>query len=225
MTSAELHQPSSGAVPARGGRRARPRLARLRLVRLHLASRRVPTALAMLAACGVVLWAGLHWHWIRGSGPAAQHLPLAIEAGTAAVIAVTTASPLSELERATGRWLPCLRLAVCAALAGAAFGALAAGAAAEHLPGGNLDMLRNIAGLAGIGLLCAALLGGGLGWVGPMAYLVVAEYALDAAWTTPWMWPTRPPHDLGAALCAALVFAAGTAVITIRGARNSAREQ
>ena len=86
-------------------------------------------------------------------------------------------------------------------------------------------MLRNIAGLAGIGLRCAALLGGGLGWVGPMAYLVVAEYALDAAWTTPWMWPTRPPHDLGAALCAALVFAAGTAVITIRGARNSAREQ
>ena len=40
--------------------------------------------------------------------------------------------------------------------------------------------------------------------------------------TTPWIWPARPPHDVGGALCAAVVFAAGLAVITVRGARESA---
>jgi hypothetical protein len=85
-------------------------------------------------------------------------------------------------------------------------------------------MLRDLAGLTGIALLAAALLGGSLAWVGPLAYLVVTLHALGAAWTTPWIWPAWPPHDLGAALCAALVFAAGVTVITIRGARDSARE-
>jgi hypothetical protein len=49
-----------------------------------------------------------------------------------------------------------------------------------------------------------------------MAHLLVAESAIAAGWTTPWTWPARPPHDLGAALCAAVVFTAGTAIITMR---------
>jgi len=86
-----------------------------------------------------------------------------------------------------------------------------------------------VAGLTGIGLLFAAVLGGGLAWAGPLAYMVVAAYELYAAWhggalTTPWIWPARPPHDAGAALCAGLVFAAGMVVITVRGARDSAGE-
>jgi len=55
-----------------------------------------------------------------------------------------------------------------------------------------------------------------------MAYLLVTESALAAGWTTPWIWPARPPHDRGAAICAALVFAAGTAVITLCGSREHA---
>jgi hypothetical protein len=80
----------------------------------------------MLVVCGAVLY----WHWIRGSGLAAQHMPLVIEAGAATVIAVTTASPFGEPERVTGRWLPYLRPITCVVLAGAAIGALAAGSAA-----------------------------------------------------------------------------------------------
>jgi hypothetical protein len=53
---------------------------------------------------------------------------------------------------------------------------------------------------------------------------VLAAYAVNGSWQTPWTWPGRPPHDLGAALCAALVFAVGAAVITVRGARDSAPE-
>ena len=85
-------------------------------------------------------------------------------------------------------------------------------------------MLRSVAGITGIGLLSAAALGGALAWVGPMAYAVLGEVALSAAWHTPWTWPARPPEDHGAALCAGLAFAAGIIVITVRGARDSAGE-
>ncbi len=42
---------------------------------------------------------------------------------------------------------------------------------------------------------------------------------LTAGWTTPQVWTAGPWIDLGAALRATLVLAAGTAVITVRGSR------
>jgi len=42
--------------------------------------------------------------------------------------------------------------------------------------------------------------------------------AVNLGWTTPWLWAAQPPHDLGGALCAGLVFAAGLVVATVRGA-------
>ena len=113
-----------------------------------------------------------------------------LEAGTASVIAVTTYSPFGEPERATGRWLPYLRFGTAGALTGIAVGLLSAGAAAAHLPGGTLDVVRNVAGMTGIGLISAAVIGGGLSWIGPMAYLVLSEDAILNAWRTPWVWPT-----------------------------------
>jgi hypothetical protein len=217
VTAAGVDRPPSGLAAAQGMRPAG-----LRLVRLYLASRRTLTCLLVLVACAIALRTALHW--IPCSGLASRQLPLTIQAAAAVVIAVTTRSPFGEPERATGRWLPFLRLGTVMALAGTAVGALAAGSASAHLPGGTLGMLRDLTGLAGIALLAAVLLGGALAWVGPMAYLVVTLHALQAAWTTPWIWPARPPHDRGAALCAALAFAAGVVVITVRGARDTARE-
>jgi hypothetical protein len=178
----------------------------------------------LLAGLGCLLWAALHWHWNIAGGPAAQELiPLVVETGAAAVIAVTTYGPFGELERATGRWLPYLRLGAALLLTAAAAGTLAAGATGGVLPGGTLAMLRNLAGMTGIGLLSAAMFGGAFGWAGPMAYLLVTETALAGAPTTPWIWPARSPHDLGGALCAYGVLAAGLAVIMLRGARDSSR--
>jgi hypothetical protein len=68
------------------------------------------------------------------------------------------------------------------------------------------------------------VLGGAFAWGGPMAYLLVTETALTQGWTTPWVWGTRPPHDLGAALCAAAVIAVGLAAITLRGPHMSRRD-
>jgi hypothetical protein len=55
--------------------------------------------------------------------------------------------------------------------------------------------------------------------------LTAAVWALYTQWhppalTTPWLWPARPPHDLGGALCAGLVFTCGVMVVTVRGARD-----
>ncbi len=221
MTAAGVGRPAGRAAAARPAT-AGPQRAGLRLVRLHAARRRVLTCLLVLAACAVALRTALHW--LPRGGVYSRQIPLTIEAGAAAVIGVTTRSPFGEPERATGRWLPWLRLAACLALTGIAVGALAAGAAAAHLAYGAAGLARDLAGLIGIALLAAAVAGGALAWIGPIAYLAVTLPALTGHWTTPWIWPARPPHDRGAAICAALVFAAGVAVITVHGARDGSPE-
>jgi hypothetical protein len=212
------------ALPASapGAMAYRPVGAGLRLAGLHVVSRRVPFGLGLLAAFGVLLGIALHHHWSMAGGPAVQVLvPLTIQTGAAAVVAVSTHGPFGDLERATGRWLPWLRFGTALALTAVAYGALAAGATGGVLPGGSLALLRYLAGTAGLGLLSAVALGGAFGWVGPMAYLLITEVALNGHPTTPWVWAARPPHDHGAALCAGVVFAAGTVAITLFGARNA----
>lgn len=86
---------------------------------------------------------------------------------------------------------------------------------------GSLSIGVNLAGLTGVALLTAAVTGSGLSWTGPLAYVVLSMYAVDESWTTPWIWPARPPGDRGAVACAVLVLAAGILVITVRGARGT----
>ena len=222
MTAAGVHQAHPGAAPAPAGQ---PGQAALRLLGMFLVSRRVPAALAVLAGLGALMWAALHGHWNIAGGPAAQQvIPLAIETGAAAVIAVASYGPFGEPERATGRRLPYLRLGVTVGLTAAAIGTLAIGSTGGYLPGGLAAMARNVAGITGVGLLCAVVLGGMLAWAGPLAYWVLAEGALANRLTTPWVWPARPPLDRGAAICAYLVFAAGLVLITVRGAHESVRD-
>ncbi len=195
-----------------------------RLVRLYLTSRQIPSALAALAGCGLLLALTLHQHWIEGADPVAQRLPLLAEAAAAAIIAVAAHNPFGESERITGPRLLPLWFGSALALSAAAFGALAAGSTAGQLPGGATELLRNLAGLIGIGLAGTAVFGGALSWVGLPAYLAPAEFALGAGWQSPLTWPARPPHDLGAGLCSGLVYAAGLALLTVRGARDQQRD-
>lgn len=224
MTAGGVRDTRAAAVSVGLERPARS--ARARLIRLYAASRRVPAAAAVIAACAVALRIALIWRW---DAYGALQLPLVFESVAAAAVAISIGSPLGETERVAGRWLPFLRLAAALALTAVAVGALAAAGTGAHLAGGTLDVLRNVAGMAGIGLLCAAVLGGGLAWVGPTGYLIAGVYALYTQWhglalTTPWMWPARPGHDLGAAISAGLVFVCGLAVITMRGARDPVGE-
>jgi hypothetical protein len=215
VTAASVLKPPS--VPARTARRFP---AGIRLTWLHLRSRRVPAGVLALAACGAALHAALHWHWTFNSGPYAQQVPLIIEAGAAAVIAVTAHGPFGETERASGRWLPYLRLLAAAGMCGLAIALLQLGAAGESLNVGVLVLARNVIGITGIGLLCSLVTGGLLAWTLPMGYMGFCQYALLEAWRAPWTWPTRPPADRGAWICAGAVFAAGLLLFTIRGPRT-----
>jgi hypothetical protein len=216
-----------GACSARAPGSGHKWRTRMRLARLHLASRRAPAAGAVIAGCAVGLRIALIWHW---DAYGALQLPLIAEALSAAAIAACAASPFGEPERVAGRWLPALRLATTLSLTALAVGALTAAGAGAHLSGGTLDVLRNVTGITGLGLLCGAAIGAGLAWAGPTAFLVSGVYALYTQWhgpalTTPWLWPARPPDDLGAALCAGLVFGCGMAIVTVRGSRDPAGEQ
>jgi hypothetical protein len=198
--------------------------ARLRLIRLHLAGRQAPAALVIVLVAAAVLRFARHWPW---DAYGARQLPLIFEAVAATAVAVTTASPFGDPERATGGRLPYLRLGTTVTLTAVAIGALCAAGAGAHPDGGVVDVVRNVAGLTGIGLLCAVALRGGLAWAGPAAYLMIGVYALYSQWhgpalSSPWIWPARPPGDAGASFCAALVFAAGIVAVTVRGARDEA---
>jgi hypothetical protein len=215
MTTAEARKPATAPAPPiwRG-------VSGVRLIWLHLRSRRVPTAVLALAVCGAVLRAALHWHWMFVSGRLSQQIPMIIGAGAAAAIVVTTHSPFGEPERATGRWLPYLRLGAALALVGLAVGALQLAVTGTSLNGGVLQLSRNVIGITGIGLLCSLVTGGLLAWVLPLGYVAFAEYALLEAWANPWIWPVRPPADRGAWICACLVYAVGVLAFALRGART-----
>jgi hypothetical protein len=186
---------------------------------LHARSRRVPAAVLAVAVCGGVLHAVVRWHWSFGSGTHAQ-MPMIIEAGVAAVIAVTSDGPFGEPERATGRWLPYLRLGMALGLTGLAIGMLQLAVTGMSLDQGILVLARNVLGMTGIGLLTSLATGGLLAWTLPLGYMAFAQYALLEAWQSPWMWPVRPPADRGAWIWASAVFAAGLLAFTARGART-----
>ena len=217
-TAARMPPPVLGPGPVRSLRPV------IRLIWLYTVIPRLPAALALLAACAAGLRGALYGNW---DAYGALQLPLTFEATCAAIIAVTAGSPFGDPERATGRRLPLLRLGAAAALTALATGLLAAAGAGLPLAGGFPALLRNLVGLTGLGLLGAVLLGGPLAWTGPLAYLFAGVYALYTDWhppalSTPWLWPGRPPHDVGGALCAAAVFTAGLIAITVRGGRAAA---
>jgi hypothetical protein len=220
VSAVEVRQPAAPARPARSVPAA------ARLTWLHVRSRRVPSALVALLACGVALWAALAYHWWLGTGNAAYELPLLIESCAAAIVVVTTHSPFGEPERATGWRLPALRLGSALALSGAAVGALAGGAAIAYQPkagvalvGGMLAVGRNVMGFTGVGLICALAIGGLTSWIGPLAYGALCQFALIANYSEPLTWASRPPADRGAWIAATATFAVALAAYTIRGPR------
>jgi hypothetical protein len=187
-----------------------------RLAWLHLRSRRVPSALVALLACGVVLGAALKYHWWYGTGNAADELPTLLEGCAAAIIGVTAHSPFGEPERATGRWLPFLRPTLVLALCGAVAYDPQAGVG---LIGGILPVARNLLGFTGVALLVSLAIGGLLSWIGPLGYVLICQCAAIANYSEPLTWASRPPADRGGWIAALVVFAAGLAVFTIRGPR------
>jgi hypothetical protein len=221
MTVTDNQKPPPAAASA-----ARPVSMAARLAWLHLRSRRTPAALLALLACGVALWASLHYHWWLGTGNAADELPMILQGCAAGIIAVTTHSMSGEPERATGRRLAVLRAGLVLALCAVAIGLFALGAAVAYSPrsgvylaGGILPVTRNVLGMTGIGLIFCLVTGALIAWTGPVAFTAISQFALTANYSEPLTWPTRPPDDPGGWIAAMVVFAVGLAAFTIRGPR------
>lgn len=191
-----------------------------RLLRLHLASRSVLPALVAVGAFALAL--RLTAHWLHTPGAWTRTVPLITVLGAAAVIGVTTWNPLGEVEGTAGHHLPGLRFGtvlLTVATAAIVFGAAAAGSA---VPGGSTTLLRQLAGLTGIALLSAALLGARQSWTVPLVYTLVCARAFDLGWASLWVWPTRTGPDTAATAVAAGLLAAGLGVIALRGPRDNA---
>lgn len=199
-----------------------------RLFRLHLASRRVPAACAALAACAPLMqWAvrsALSQSTVAGATTSAKQLGLLLEVVAAAVVSAALHGPFGESEHIAERRLPYLRLATAVLLTAAALAAVSLGVLGTRLPTGDLAILRDTAGLIGIGILGTVIIGGHFAWIGPAAYWVLGAYAVTEHWQTPWTWPARPGPDLGAALCAYTILAVALLAITVVGPRQHNRD-
>lgn len=197
-----------------------------RLAWLHLRSRRFPAALAALAVSAAAMWASLRYHWWLGTGNAADEVPMVLQGCAAGIIAVTTASPFGEPERAVGWRLPALRAGAVLALCGSAIGFFAVAAARADDPragvwlaGGILPVARDVLGMTGIGLACCLITGALLAWTGPLAFTAICEYALIVNYSEPLTWPARPAADAGGWIAAMVTFAVGMIAYAIRGPR------
>jgi hypothetical protein len=184
-----------------------------RLLSLHLRSRRVPPALALIAAIAATL-RGVQ-PWTEGTGEFAVMLPLALAVAAAAVIAASTQGPFGEPERATYP-LPWLRLAQVVTVLLTAAGLLGI-ARLGHDP---LAAIRNLAGFTGLALLTATLISAPLSWITPLAYAIYCSGPVDIGAVNLWSWPALPSGNHAATLIAASLLVAGVACLTRSGTRD-----
>jgi hypothetical protein len=177
----------------------------MRLLALHLRSRRTAPALLALAAI-----AGTHWAtspWSTDNNPSAWLLLLLPATAASAVISMRTASPLGEPEMVTNP-LPRLRFLHLATLVPAA-------AALFTLTADPAGMIRDLAGFTGLALLTAAVIGPAASWVTALAYTILCAGAVDLDYASAWTWPILPSTDPNALTIAIALLAAGT-LTTVR---------
>jgi hypothetical protein len=188
----------------------------IQLVRLHLDSRQTRTALLLITVAAALFPATRSWN--QGTGMFAQLVVLLITVAAAAVTAASTRNPFGEAERTASSPLPTLRLAHLLTLATTATATFTLAAATLGLDTGLV--LRNLAGLTGIALLTAVLLGAHLAWTVPLGYVVYCGGALDLNQVSRWTWPVLPASDHGTILIALALLAAGVAALAAAGPRD-----
>jgi hypothetical protein len=172
----------------------------MRLLALHLGSRRTTPALLVLAGIACTRWA-TSW-WATDGGPTAWLLLLLPVAAASAVISMSTASPLGEPEMVTNP-LPRLRFLHLATMVPIAVALFA-------LTTDPAQVIRNLAGFTGVALLTAAVIGPAASWVAALAYTILCAGAVDLDYASAWTWPILPSTDLNALTIAIALLVAGT---------------
>jgi len=197
----------------------------VRPLALYLRSRAVPAAAAAVLVSAVGLWAlGLAIDHPQGRSLAA--LLVALAATTA--IAPGLAGADHDLDRASAiAWPP--RRAAHVIVAGAAVvGLLAATALAGEQMAAMAHIARNVAGLAGLVALGAAILGAGRAPLLPVVWTVlVLRYAppmgeppTRPAYKVMLTWMVQPVESRAATVAAIVLAAAGTLAYAVLGSRR-----
>ncbi|KAK1182093.1 hypothetical protein B7755_030525 [Streptomyces sp. NBS 14/10] len=191
---------------------------------LYARSRALPVTIAVLiAAAPATAWFA---DWLvsgSGLGPRAR-LPVVVLAPllVSAAIGASLYTHSEELDRTAVRpWWPrrgCQLLLLTAVAAGL----LALAVPGESQVYGAYAMARNVLGSVGVTALAAALIGARLSWL-PMLVHTGAVYftarAEPGGSGAVWAWSVQPGPQRAAWWTAAALFAAGSCLYALRGAR------
>ncbi|MFJ1881205.1 hypothetical protein [Streptomyces sp. NPDC088137] len=191
---------------------------------LYVRSRALPLTAATLA--GIALVAAWAADWLQDQ-PYFDHtarVPVVVLATLLASSAIGTGlhSHSDELDRtAVRRWWP-LRLVHLLALTAVTAGVLAAAVPGHPEEFGVPAMVRNVLGATGVAAASAALIGARLSWLpmtvyGGAVYLAAPRDPGGAA--AVWAWPMQPGPQGAAWAVAVTAYAAGAALLVVRGAR------
>jgi hypothetical protein len=186
----------------------------LRFLSLYLRSRQVPVVfpLALAGVLAVALVGDDQRHPSRSAIFAILGLAVGV-----AVVSPGLGGPGGELDRTAAlrwvRWRAGHAVAIIALVFGATF-------AATHVPAGLL--LRDAAGLVGLGTLAAAAFGHQLAWTLPVTWggaAVMIPPAASPAILRVLTWPSQPLQDATAAVTAAVLAVSGLVVYARAGSR------
>lgn len=192
---------------------------------LYLRSRVAGYTLASFAVVAFLEWLGgrllLMPLW---AVPAMSLIPVLLFAPLAAacIVGVGTRSPFGEIERTLSYPLPALRLFHLAGLLACGSLMLSIATIGWDLPYTGLIVTRNVLGLSGLAFITARIVGSGLSWTLPLAYVALVQLAgrdSEGEWSQ-WAWPAHPFTDYLSGLLAATLLVVGLLTACFFGPRE-----
>ncbi|MES4904841.1 MULTISPECIES: hypothetical protein [unclassified Streptomyces] len=191
---------------------------------LYARSRALPMTIAVLiAAAPATAWLA-DWTVAHSDlGPRAR-LPVVVLAPmlVSAAIGASLYTHSEELDRTAVRpWWPrrACQLLLLTAVAAALLGLAVPGEARGY---GAYAMTRNVLGAVGVSALAAALIGARLSWLPMLVHTGAVYFTAPAEEGGPgavWAWSVQPGPQPAAWWTAVALFAAGTCLYALRGAR------
>ncbi len=176
----------------------------MRLMSLHLRSRRAGLALALLVVIVAATW--LWGHVAGGDSLSLALLVVAPSLAAASVIGATMSSPIADLEATASHALPPLRLShLGGLLVFITLGLVAVGGALDGA------LVRDLAGFTGLALLTARFAGSAASWSVPLTYGALAVLIGPGPW---WAWPAAAATNREDVLIAATLLVVGLGVVT-----------
>lgn len=194
--------------------------------KLYLRSRLAGYAIVGLVAATVLGYVGAHVLLIPEYGIPDKVIKeiltlasLIVPLIAACVIGLGARSPFGEEEETASLLLPLVRFCHLGGLFACGVFMLSLIALSWELEHAGWVLTRNLAGLTGLALLTARVVGSGLSWVGPFAYSILAvtvnilsDNPPKGEWTMWTWWPLQPATDFPPVVVALtlLVFGLGS---------------